>query len=37
MKICKVIGNIVSTAKDPSFVGHKLMIVQPVDEKGDDI
>ncbi len=34
MKLCKVIGNVVSTKKDPSFKGHKLMIVQPIDENG---
>lgn len=28
--MAKVIGSIVSTQKDPSLVGRKLMIVQPV-------
>jgi len=31
MKICKVIGNVVSTEKDESLTGFKLLIVQPVD------
>jgi len=31
MKICKVIGNVVSTEKDESLMGFKLLIVQPVD------
>ena len=31
MKICKVIGNVVSTEKDESIKGFKLLIVQPVD------
>ncbi len=31
MKVCKVIGNVVSTEKDASIKGFKLMIVQPVD------
>ena len=37
MKLCRVIGNVVSTEKNPSFTGHKLMIVQPIDEEGNDI
>ncbi len=31
MKTCKVIGNVVSTEKDESLTGFKLLIVQPVD------
>ena len=31
MKVCKVIGNVVSTKKDENIVGYKLMIVQPID------
>jgi len=31
MIICKVIGDIVSTVKNPQFEGKKLMIVQPLD------
>lgn len=31
MIICKVTGSIVSTIKNPNFVGKKLLIVQPVD------
>ncbi len=34
MKICKVIGNVVSTEKDESIKGFKLLIVQPVDMIG---
>ena len=33
MKIGKVIGNVVSSQKDASFEGIKLLLVQPVDEK----
>jgi ethanolamine utilization protein EutN len=36
MKLCKVRGNVVSTVKHPTYRGHKLMIVQPLDEKGAD-
>jgi microcompartment protein CcmK/EutM len=32
--LCKVIGDIVSTAKHPDYTGTKLMICQPVDEGG---
>lgn len=30
MILCRVIGNSVSTVKHPSYVGHKVMVVQPV-------
>lgn len=30
MLICEVIGDIVSTVKNPHFAGKKLMIVQPL-------
>lgn len=36
MKLCKVEGNVVSTVKHATYRGHKLMIVQPLDEKGKD-
>jgi ethanolamine utilization protein EutN len=36
MKLCKVEGNVVATVKHPTYRGHKLMIVQPIDEKGRD-
>lgn len=29
--MAKVIGSVVATQKDPSLVGRKLMIVQPID------
>lgn len=34
MYMAKVIGSIVSTQKDSSLVGQKLMIVQPIDSQG---
>ena len=34
MLICEVIGDIVSTVKNPHFTGKKLMIVQPLDLDG---
>jgi ethanolamine utilization protein EutN len=37
MKLCRVTGNVVATVKHPAFHGHKLMIVQPLDEAGGDV
>jgi microcompartment protein CcmK/EutM len=34
MKLCRVIGNVVATKKVPCYTGHKLLMVQPVNEKG---
>jgi ethanolamine utilization protein EutN len=34
MKLCKVIGTVVSTVKHPAFSGLKLLVCQPVDERG---
>lgn len=34
MTLCKVLGDIVSTVKHPDYAGTKLMICQPVDERG---
>lgn len=36
MKLCRVTGNVVATVKHPTYRGHKLMIVQPIDERGAD-
>jgi ethanolamine utilization protein EutN len=35
--MCRVLGNVVSTVKHPTYSGQKLMVVQPVDERGADI
>ncbi|SJZ67200.1 Carboxysome shell and ethanolamine utilization microcompartment protein CcmK/EutM [Pilibacter termitis] len=37
MLMAKVIGSVVSTQKDSSLVGKKLMIVQPVDSDKESI
>ncbi|MCK4762681.1 MAG: EutN/CcmL family microcompartment protein [Candidatus Aminicenantes bacterium] len=37
MKLVRVIGNVVATVKDPCFKGHKVLIVQPIDEHGKDV
>ena len=34
MKLCRVVGNVVATAKHRAFEGHKLMMVEPVDGTG---
>jgi microcompartment protein CcmK/EutM len=34
MILCKVLGPIISTEKHPAFANLKLLVVQPVDEKG---
>jgi microcompartment protein CcmK/EutM len=36
MKLARVIGNVVASRKHPCFIGHKMLIVQPVDENGND-
>jgi microcompartment protein CcmK/EutM len=30
MQIARVIGDVVSTIKDPALVGHKLLVLQPI-------
>ncbi|MFC6290746.1 EutN/CcmL family microcompartment protein [Levilactobacillus angrenensis] len=35
--MAKVVGSVVATAKDPSLVGRKLMIVQPIDSNGEAV
>lgn len=37
MKLCRVKGNVVATVKHPTYRGHKLMIVQPLDETRKDV
>ena len=36
MRICKVIGNVVATTKHPVYTGEKLMVVQRIDEHGNE-
>ena len=36
MRLCRVVGNVVATAHHPVYDGQRLMIVQPIDEAGDD-
>lgn len=37
MRLCRVIGNVVATAKHPVYAGQKLMVVQPIDAAGADL
>lgn len=34
MKICRVLGPVVATAKHPMYAGRKLLVVQPLSESG---
>ena len=34
MRICRVLGNVVSTVKHPMYAGQKLMVVKPIDASG---
>ncbi len=36
MMLGRVIGNVVCTMKNATLVGHKLLIVQPIDRLGRD-
>jgi ethanolamine utilization protein EutN len=37
MRLCRVLGNVVATVKHPTYVGHKLLIVQQIDGDGGDV
>jgi ethanolamine utilization protein EutN len=36
VRLCRVLGNVVSTVKHPTYAGQALLIVQPIDESGAD-
>lgn len=36
MHLARVIGTVVSTAKYEGLVGHKLLVIQPIDARGND-
>ncbi|MBF0297932.1 MAG: ethanolamine utilization protein EutN [Oligoflexia bacterium] len=36
MKLGRVKGNVVSTIKHPCFNNHRVLIVQPIDQYGND-
>ncbi len=35
MQLARVIGDVVSTMKDPQLAGHKLLVLQPIAPVGD--
>lgn len=35
MILGKVVANVVSTEKHPHYLGHKLLMVQPIDAQGE--
>jgi microcompartment protein CcmK/EutM len=37
MQLARVIGEVVSTVKDPNLVGAKLMVLQPIDSAGSNV
>ncbi len=36
MRLCKVMGSVTAAVKHPSFEGRALLIVQPIDENGEE-
>ena len=36
MRVCRIVGTVVATAKHPAFVGQKLLICQPLNESLQD-
>ena len=36
MRLCKVMGSVVSSAKHPAFDSRALMVVQPIDAEGGE-
>ncbi len=37
MDIGRIIGTVVATRKDPSLIGTRLLVVQPLDANGDPV
>jgi microcompartment protein CcmK/EutM len=35
VKLCRVLGNVVGAAHHPAYDGHKLLVVEPLDERGE--
>jgi ethanolamine utilization protein EutN len=36
MKLCRVVGTLVSTVKHPAYLGHKILMCQPLAETGEE-
>jgi ethanolamine utilization protein EutN len=37
VRLCRVLGNVVATAKHPVYQGQTLLVVQPIDASGVDV
>jgi bacterial microcompartment shell vertex protein len=37
MFLARVTGTVVATMKDPAFAGKKILIVQPINQNGEDV
>jgi microcompartment protein CcmK/EutM len=37
MILARIKGNVVATIKHPCYKGHRILIVQPIDEHGKDL
>jgi microcompartment protein CcmK/EutM len=37
VRLCRVLGDVVSTVKHPTYGGRALLIVQPIDAAGADL
>ncbi|MBI2892842.1 MAG: EutN/CcmL family microcompartment protein [Deltaproteobacteria bacterium] len=37
MRVCRVVGTVVATAKHPSYHGLTLLVCQPTDDEGRDV
>ena len=37
MQLGRVVGQVVASVKDPSLEGHRLLVVQGLDEQGGDV
>jgi microcompartment protein CcmK/EutM len=37
VQLARVIGEVVSSVKDPNLVGTKLLVLQPIATSGDDV
>jgi microcompartment protein CcmK/EutM len=34
--LCRVVGTVVATEKHPTYEGHKVLLCQPLDERGEE-
>jgi len=37
VKLARVVGTVVASEKHPDFHGHKLLVCQPLDERGEPV